>query len=286
MADYDKTLVTKGPWEVFESGLSKPKVVDQRGLIIADVSNFPKASIAEIAANAAFIAEAGTVLSETAMTPRELATEITTLRADYEAAFNRGLRAGNELGIKQQEVIHASAAEITALRECLKYPDAFEHYKSALTEWSAEVNTLHAEITTLRAEKDRAYAIGYDSAAGDYAARIAEMEAEIERLRAANIDCVRHYDDALAEVKRLREAAKPLVDRLAVVEQVKNARGVSATTVEMADLRGLRAALAPKENAAMPLVTVPIDKWCECSKRFVAACNCPAQVKPKDTADD
>ena len=159
---YDKTLVTKGPWEVFESGLSKPKVVDQRGLIIADVSNFPKASIAEIAANAAFIAEAGTVLSETAMTPREL----------------------------------------------------------------------------------------------------------------------------VDEVKRLREAAKPLVDRLAVVEQVKNARGVSATTVEMADLRGLRAALAPKENAAMPLVTVPIDKWCECSKRFVAACNCPAQVKPKDTADD
>lgn len=63
-----------------------------------------------------------------------------------------------------------------------------------------------------------------------------------------NFDALtRQFETDAAEIKRLREAAAPLIARLAEVEQVKAAaKYAERSDVSLADLRALRAALTPK----------------------------------------
>ena len=90
------------------------------------------------------------------------------------------------------------------------------------------------EITTLRTEKARAYAIGYDSAMRDYEARIAEMEAENARLRAG-----------LAFIENMAKLGRrPTLSLGAVIGIASHARSCLSP-----DHHKKNAALAPKDTA-------------------------------------
>lgn len=99
---FDKTKCTKGPWEIKRSDVTTPGGTMSR--ILEEGHSY---------ADAALIAEAGTVLHETGLTPRELAERLETLMAaavDVTTAMH-----GLEAGALDQTTLHAASRLESAL---------------------------------------------------------------------------------------------------------------------------------------------------------------------------